>query len=300
MTGNSDAIDNSKIKSFYNCISDILTLEFMKSSKPRIAILRLCGVIGKAGFIGSKGLSLEDLNDRIEEAFSCNKLEAVCLIINSPGGSPVQSELIAKRIITLSKSKKIPVYSFVEDVAASGGYWLACAGSKIFASKNSIIGSIGVISSSFGLQEAINKIGIERRIYTSGKNKSILDPFMPAKESDIELIKTLQSTVHAHFIEYVKTRRSGKITQDDDLIFNGEFWAGDIALDYGLIDGIDDVYSFISNEFGDKVKIEYIKPKESWIKRKLSVFAKIFAEEISSEMKQSVKEISISNKYTLE
>ena len=188
----------------------------------------------------------------------------------------------------------------MEDVAASGGYWLACAGFKIFASKSSIIGSIGVISSGFGLQEAIGKLGIERRVYTSGKNKSVLDPFMPAKESDIKLIKKLQENVHSHFIDYVKTRRGGKITQDDEIIFNGEFWSGDIAIDYGLIDGIDDLYSFLDREFGDKVKIEYVKAKESWVKRKLGVFSHSLAKAFSSEIKNSVKEIAIENKYNLE
>ncbi len=300
MTANSTILVNQKEKSLYNCITDILTLEFLKTSKTRIAVLRLTGVIGKNSGMRGGGLSLDDLNARIEEAFNFARLAAVCIVINSPGGSPVQSELIAKRIISLSKEKKVPVYSFVEDVAASGGYWLACAGSKIFASKSSIVGSIGVISSGFGLQEAISKIGVERRVYTSGKNKSILDPFMPPKESDIKLIKKLQENVHAHFIDYVKTRRGGKITQSDEIIFNGEFWSGDIAADYGLIDGIDDLYSFINREFGEKIKIEYVKAKESWVKRKLGVFSNLLAKAFTSEIKKSVKEISIENKYNLE
>jgi signal peptide peptidase SppA len=241
------------------------------STSSTIAVLRLSGVIGKVGMRG--GLTIESLNDSIEKTFKTPKLSAVCLIINSPGGSPVQSELISARIIRLAEEKEIPVYSFVEDVAASGGYWLACAGDEIYVSKSSIIGSIGVVSSGFGFQDAIGKLGIERRIYTEGKNKSVLDPFQEAKPGDIKLIRGIQKEVHEHFINHVKTRRKGKLTQDDEILFNGEFWAGKNAVDFGLVDGIDDIYSFIKRKFGDKVKIEYMTPKQSWFKKKLGITA---------------------------
>jgi signal peptide peptidase SppA len=236
------------------------------STKRTINVLRLEGVIGSSSRLKS-GLNLASLNKLIEKAFSDDKLEAVFLVINSPGGSPVQSELIAARIIQLSNQKGIKVFTFIEDVAASGGYWLACAGEKIFASSSSIVGSIGVISSGFGFVEAIEKLGIERRIYTQGKNKSVLDPFTKVKESDLELVSKLQKNIHDNFINFVKSRRGNHITQDDDIIFNGEFWSGKIALDYGLIDGIKSMHDFIEEEYGDDVKIVNVEQKNSFIKK---------------------------------
>ncbi|MDX1917086.1 MAG: S49 family peptidase, partial [Rickettsiaceae bacterium] len=252
------ALNHKKTYSIIDVIINILCFDFSFFQNKKIAILRLSGVIGSSTKPGSKGLSLEGINPQIEKMFKLSNLECVCIIINSPGGSPVQSEMIALRIINLAKEKKIPVYSFVEDVAASGGYWLACAGNEIYASKNSIIGSIGVISASFGMVKAIEKLGIERRVHTAGKNKSVLDPFLEEKESDVELIKKIQAQIHDNFIDYVKTRRGGKLTQDEDILFTGEFWTGTIAHEYGLIDGIEDIYGFIKKRYGTKVKIEYI------------------------------------------
>lgn len=253
--------------------------------KPVVAIFRLEGVIGKVSSMKS-GLTLNSLNKLIEKMFKLEKLEAVCLTINSPGGSPVQAEIIASRIINLAKEKEVPVYSFVEDVAASGGYWLACAGEKIFASQSSIVGSIGVISSGFGFHEAIEKLGVERRVYTEGKTKSVLDPFKPAKDSDIKIIKKIQKDIHEHFVGTVKARRAGRLTQNDDILFNGEFWAGQTAVDFGLVDGINDVYSFIKEEFGENVKIEHIEHKQSWLKKRLGM-SKI-SKEISSDIANSL------------
>ena len=238
--------------------------------KQTVAILRLEGVIGKAGSMKS-GLTLSSLNKLIEKMFEIDRLAGVCLSINSPGGSPVQSELIASRIRNLAKEKEVPVYSFVEDVAASGGYWLACAGDKIYVSRSSIIGSIGVISSGFGFQNALEKLGIERRVYTQGKTKSVLDPFQEAKESDIKIIKKIQQEIHEHFIDTVKTCRAGRLTQSDDILFNGEFWTGQRAVDYGLADGVDEMYSFIQEQYGENVKIEHIEQKQSWFKKKLGM-----------------------------
>ena len=218
--------------------------------------------------------------------FKIERLDAICLSINSPGGSPVQADLIATRIIELAKVKDVPVFSFVEDVAASGGYWLACAGNKIYASKSSIIGSIGVISSGFGFHEAIEKLGIERRVYTEGKTKSVLDPFKPAKNSDIKIIRKIQQYIHYHFISTVKNRRAGRLTQNDDILFNGEFWSAQTAVDYGLIDGIDNLYSFIQKRYGDNVKIEHIENKQSWIKKKLGMSQ--VTQEFASELAEGV------------
>lgn len=268
--------------------------------KPVVAVFRLEGVIGKVSSMKS-GLTLNSLNKLIEKMFEIDRLDAICLSINSPGGSPVQAEIIASRIIKLAKEKDIPVYSFVEDVAASGGYWLACAGDKIFVSQSSIIGSIGVISSGFGFHEAIEKLGVERRVYTEGKTKSVLDPFKPAKESDIKIIKKIQRDIHEHFVSTVKERRAGRLTQSDDILFNGEFWAGQTAVDYGLVDGIDDVYSFIQNKFGDNVKVEHIEHKQSWLKKRLgmSQMSKEVAADVVNGLVDTVENKLQNSKFNL-
>ena len=273
-------------------------LPFFKNSNPVISVLRLEGVIGKVGAFKT-GLSIDGLNELIEIAFNKPKVKAVCLVINSPGGSPVQSELIASRIISLSKAKNIPVYSFVEDVAASGGYWLAAAGSEIYASKSSIVGSFGVISAGFGFEGAIEKLGITRRIYTAGKNKSVLDPFLPPKKEDISILKNLQKQVCDHFIDYIKTRRGGKLTQSDEILFTGEFWAGQSALDYGLIDGIDNLYNFVKQRFGEEVKIDYVTPKKSWFKKKMGLNATELSQEITDSAINSVENKSLYNKFQI-
>ena len=171
-----------------------------------------------------------------------------------------------------------------------GGYWLACAGDKIYVSESSIIGSIGVISSGFGFHEAISKLGIERRVYTQGKAKSVLDPFQPAKDSDIKLIKKIQKEIHEHFINTVKTRRAGCLTQSDDILFSGEFWTGQRAVDYGLVDGINDLYSFIQDKFGDNIKVEHIEHKQTWIKKKLGINK--MSDNFASELAESIVDIA--------
>lgn len=258
-----------------------------------VAVLHLNGVIGKVGVLKT-GLTIEGLNDLIERAFLLKNLVAVCVTINSPGGSPVQADLIAKRIRSLAKEKKIPVYSFIEDVAASGGYWLACIGDKIYASKSSIIGSIGVISAGFGFPIAINKLGIERRVYSEGKNKSILDPFQHVQEEDVKIIKNLQKQIHEHFIDYVKERRIGKLTQEDNILFNGEFWSGQTAVDFGLIDGIDDLYNFINRKY-ENATVTHITVKQSWIKKNLGMVGNSFAHELSESFSTSLVE-TVDNK----
>lgn len=275
-----------------------LVASIFGDSKEVIAVLRLSGVIGKISTVQS-GLTLESLNELIEKAFKIKRLKTLCLIINSPGGSPVQSELIAKRIRMLSKENKIKVYSFIEDMAASGGYWLACSGDHIYASRSSIIGSIGVVSSGFGFHEAINKLGIERRVYTEGKNKAVLDPFKPINKDDLKIIKNLQKQVYEHFVDYVKTRRAGKLTQQDDILFNGEFWAGQTALDYGLIDDLGDMYSVMKEKFGDNIKFQYLCAKQSWIKKKLGIASKILTDNFVDSLISSFKNKIINDKFDI-
>ena len=235
-----------------------------------IPTLRLSGVIGQAGLMRS-GLSISNLDKLIDKLFADKKSPAVALIINSPGGSPTQSSLIADKIIKKAKENNKKVLAFVEDVAASGGYWLACASDEIFIDKNSIIGSIGVISPGFGFVELIKKIGIERRVYTSGKSKNFLDPFKEEKTDDISRLKNIQEQIHENFISYIELRRGSKISKKDfDEVFSGLFWVGDKAIELGLADGIGSIYEIINEKFGKKAKIKFIDQKKSFLQRKLS------------------------------
>ena len=225
--------------------------------KPVIPVLRLQGPIGSMPPVRS-GLSLTAAAPAIERAFSMSKLPAVALAINSPGGSPVQSHLIFQRIRQLATEKGKRVHVFCEDVAASGGYFLALAGDEIYADPSSIVGSIGVISASFGFVETLNKLGIERRVYTAGRSKSTLDPFLPEKAEDIARLKVLQEDVHQTFIGIVKSRRQDKLKGSDDELFSGAFWSGPKALELGLIDGVGEMRSRLRALYGDDVQLRAI------------------------------------------
>ena len=224
-------------------------MPFLKSD-PTVAVIRLTGVIASQARV-----SLNDANigPLIEKAFRRGKPDAVALEINSPGGSPVQSSLIGARIRRMAEEKNIPVFAFVEDVAASGGYWLAAAADEIYADPSSVVGSIGVISSSFGLQDFIGNHGIERRVYTAGKSKSMLDPFKPEDPEDVARLKTLLEDIHVNFKEHITARRSGKLVTDRDL-FTGEVWLAARAQELGLIDGIGHLRPVMQERFGEKVK----------------------------------------------
>jgi signal peptide peptidase SppA len=241
---------------------------FSNILSPQISVLRLSGIIGDYGPMS--GLSLHSINEYIEEAFAIKRLTAVFLVINSPGGSPAQSDLIAKRIKFLSNKKSIPVYSFIEDVGASGGYWIACCADKIFSLESSIVGSIGVISTSFGFQDAIKKLGIERRIYTQGKNKCLLDKFLPENQEGVAILKRIQQNLHNTFIDYVKTSRKAKLSSTEEL-FDGSIWIGQEAKKLGLIDDVKDMYSFAKENFPENTILKFVKKKESWIKKKLGI-----------------------------
>ena len=235
-----------------------------------IPTLRLTGVIGQAG-IARSGLTIAGIEKLVDKLFSDKKAPAVALIINSPGGSPTQSSLIAEKIINLAKEKNKKVYAFVEDVAASGGYWLACAADEIYLDLNSIVGSIGVISPGFGFVDLIKKIGVERRVYTSGKSKSFLDPFKEEKKEDIDRLKSIQEQIHENFIEYVKSRRGSKLlTSAEDEIFSGLFWVGKKGVDLGLADGIGSINQIIREKYGNKAKIKLIDQKKSFLQKRLS------------------------------
>lgn len=237
-------------------------LPFVKSD-PTVAVIRLAGAIGMAG----RG-SLNDnaLAPIIEKAFSRGKPDAVAIEINSPGGSPVQSSLIAARIRRLADEKNIPVIAFVEDVAASGGYWLAAAADEIWADESSIVGSIGVISSGFGAHVFLARQGVERRVYTAGKSKSMLDPFSPEKPEDVKRLKGLLNDIHGVFITQIKSRRGDKLDSKQDL-FTGEIWVGHKAHDVGLIDGIGHLQAKMKERFGDKVKFRQYGARKALLQR---------------------------------
>ena len=236
--------------------------------KPTVAVLRLNGAIGNIGPL-RRGMNIQRLAPAIQRAFSVKGLKAVALSVNSPGGSAVQSALIYRRIRDLANEKNIPVLVFVEDVAASGGYWLACAGDEIFADANSIIGSIGVVTGGFGFVEAIGKLGIERRVYTAGARKAMLDPFRPENEDDVAHLKTIQKDMHDSFIDLVQRRRGKKLKGDD--LFTGEFWTGRKALELGLVDALGDMRSVCRDRFGEKVRLVVIGERRGWFKRRFGL-----------------------------
>jgi signal peptide peptidase SppA len=238
---------------------------------PTVAVLRLDGVISSGGLLGRSGLNLASLAGPIQAAFSVRRVKAVALAINSPGGSPVQSSLIAGRIRQLADEKKIPVYAFAEDVAASGGYWLATAADEIYADPASIVGSIGVISSGFGFAGLIERIGVERRLYTSGERKSFLDPFRPEQAEDVARLKSLQSDLHETFRQQVISRRGTRLSPDFPTLFSGEFWTGLRAKELGLVDGLGDLRSVMRMKFGDKVRLRLVGGRRSWLRRRLGM-----------------------------
>jgi signal peptide peptidase SppA len=241
---------------------------FFKKKKV-IAHIKLNGVIGNAGKF-KQGIDFSGQEEIIEKAFSLKKAEAIAISINSPGGSPVQSHLIYKFIRSHAKKSKKKVIVFSEDVAASGGYLIACAGDEIYANSSSIIGSIGVIYSSFGFTELIKKIGVERRVHTAGKNKSTLDPFLNEKAEDIERLKTIQLDLHKDFIKVVEESRGSKLNKSDIELFSGEFWSGSKAKELGLIDEIGNANEVLKEKFGDDVIIKKFEKSKGWLSKKLS------------------------------
>src|SRR3954462_10743700 len=224
-----------------------------------VPVVRLSGLIGAVTPL-RPGMTLGGIARTLERAFSVRNAKAVSLVINSPGGSPVQSRQIYLRIRQLAAEKKLPVLVFVEDVAASGGYMLACAGDEIFCDPSSILGSIGVVGGSFGFQELIKKIGVERRLYTAGEHKAMLDPFLPEDPDDVARIKALQRQIHATFIALVKQSRGARLKGADDVLFTGEYWAGETSVSLGLADAIGDLRSTLRARYGDKVQMPIIAP----------------------------------------
>jgi signal peptide peptidase SppA len=235
---------------------------------PVVPVVRLSGIIGVATPL-RPGLMLSTIARSLERAFSVRRARAVALIINSPGGSPTQSHLIFHRIRQLAVEKKIPVLAFVEDVGASGGYMLACAGDEIICDQYSIVGSIGVVGGSFGFPKLMDKLGIERRLYTSGEHKAMLDPFLPEKPEDVKRLKAIQKDIHAQFIALIKERRGAKLRGADKTLFSGEFWTAPKAIELGLVDGIGDLRSVLRERYGEKVRTPLIMAERSLLGRRL-------------------------------
>lgn len=242
-------------------------LPFTGAAGPRVSVIELYGVIGDIG-PSRKGLTLQRLEKAIEAAFKPGDLAAVALAINSPGGSAVQSRLICQTIRRLAREKDVPVIAFIEDVGASGGYILAIAGDEIYADDSSVVGSIGVIAGGFGFQDAIARLGVERRVHTAGKNKALLDPFKPENPDDVARLETILDDIHGQFIELVKARRPGKLADDPDL-FTGAVWTAPRAKALGLIDGTAQLGDFIRARYGKDVRIKRVSPTAGSLLKRL-------------------------------
>jgi signal peptide peptidase SppA len=238
-----------------------------RSRPPVVPVIRLSGTIGSVTPLRT-GLSLSVLNELLERAFQRKGIAAVALAVNSPGGSAVQASLIAARIRELAAKHELRVFTFIEDIAASGGYWLACAGDEIFADASSIVGSIGVVSAGFGFVEAIRKLGIERRVHTAGENKAILDPFRPERPEDVERLKSLQLDVHEEFKTLVRHRRGGRLDESNADLFTGAFWSGRRAVELGLVDGLGSMHQILRERYGPDVALKIVeRPQALWWRR---------------------------------
>ncbi len=253
---------------------------------PLVSVIRLSGVI--AASIRGGTLSDHGLAPAIERAFAKGKPAAVALVLNSPGGSPAQSALIAARIRRLAADRKIPVHAFVEDVAASGGYWLACAADDIWVDDSSILGSIGVISAGFGFADAMARIGVERRVHTAGAEKSMLDPFRPETPEDIARLREIQDDIHRAFIAHVQARRGDRLRAEQDL-FTGRFWAGRRAVELGLADGVAHIAPKLKELYGDKLRVQHFGPKRGLFQR--------FATQLTAEIATGIEDRALWSRY---
>lgn len=262
---------------------------------PVVPVLRFSGVIGQVG-IGRKGMTLEDMNDSIERAFKVKKKAAIAISVNSPGGSPVQSALMAARIRALAEEQDVPVYAFCEDVAASGGYWLACAADHIYAEAASVVGSVGVLSSGFGFQELIAKIGVERRIHTAGESKAMLDPFRPENPKDVERLKAIQEDVHDQFTTWVRERRGARVGEKANKLFDGSIWTGRQAVDLGLIDGVGNLHGVLREKFGEKVKLRQIKVSRGWLQKRFGLGSRT---DFAGDLISAIEERGLWGRYGL-
>lgn len=238
-----------------------------RAARRRLAVVRLEGVIGTGSTLTRRRLSMRAMESRLVRAFALPRAEAVVLLVNSPGGSPVQSARLCNRIRELAKYNHRPVIAFIDDVAASGGYWLACAGDEIYANPSSIVGSIGVISAGFGFVGLMEKLGLERRLHVSGNRKALLDPFSPEDPDDVAHLRSIQTQVHQEFIDAVRERRGKRLSGSDEELFSGAFWTGRQALERGLVDGVGDVTTILLEKFGRGIRLVEISDRVPWWRR---------------------------------
>jgi signal peptide peptidase SppA len=245
--------------------SSLLPARFTRRG-PLLPVVKLHGTIG----VGSPlrpALNLDTVNTTLERAFSYRGVPAVLLAINSPGGSAVQSALIHNRVRQLAEQRKVKVITFCEDVAASGGYWLATAGDEIYADHASLVGSIGVLYAGFGFVEALNRLGVERRVHTAGGSKMMLDPFQPQREEDVARLQTMQADIHEVFKTLVRTRRDGRLKAGDEELFSGAFWSGGQALQLGLVDGLGSLHDVVKEKFGAEAVLKPVSRPGGWMRR---------------------------------
>jgi serine protease SohB len=262
---NEQLSDRPGLPNLVDRVKQLIPAKFRRDI-PVVPVVRLSGVIGAVTPL-RPGLTLAGIARTLERAFATRHARAVALVINSPGGSPVQSRQIYLRIRQLAAEKKLPVLVFVEDVAASGGYMIACAGDEIFCDPSSILGSIGVVGGGFGFQDLIKRIGVERRLYTAGEHKATLDPFLPEKPEEVERLKLIQREIHDDFIALVKERRGAHLAGPETDLFSGEYWTGRTALELGLVDAVGDLRSVLRERFGEKVITPVIAPERSLLGR---------------------------------
>ena len=267
---------------------------------PVVAVLRLEGIIASRGGVRQRPLSLAGLADQIERAFALDGLVAVALAINSPGGSPAQSSLIERRIRQLAAENNVPVLAFAEDVAASGGYWLALAGDEIYATEGSILGSIGVVSAGFGFTDVLKRFGIERRVHTAGENKAMLDPFRPEDPEDVSRLLALQLDIHDGFKTLVRARRGARLKEDRE-IFTGAVFTGRQAVANGLIDGIGDLRGVLRDRFGEAVQLRPIAPRGGgWFRRRAApLAARAWPSELALDLVEAIEDRTIWARFGL-
>jgi signal peptide peptidase SppA len=238
----------------------------LRGDRPVVPVVRLAGVIGVSTPLRS-ALTLAGVARPLERAFGMRQARAVAIVVNSPGGAPVQSHLIYRRIRQLAAENNRPVIAFAEDVAASGGYMIACAADEIICDPSSIVGSIGVVGGSFGFSKLIDKLGVERRLYTSGDHKAMLDPFLPEKPDDVERLKSVQREIHEGFIDLVKQSRGSRLKGQEKTLFSGEYWTGSKAIELGLADALGDLRGTLRARFGDDVLTPLVAPARGWFGR---------------------------------
>ncbi len=292
----SEETDQETLKKFRSFMRSMPFVGKHFEDRPKVSVIRLSGVIMDSARRSS--ISFARVSKQIEKAFDKPGVVAVALAINSPGGSAGQSSLIANEIRYWAEEKNLPVYAFVEDVAASGGYWLACAADEIYAQAVSIVGSIGVISASFGFEDFIKKHDIHRRLHTSGHEKSMLDPFLPGKPEDLERLSSLQKDLHNCFIDWVRERRGHMLKAADRTLFEGRFWTAQTALELGLIDGMQDMRGFLTSKYGDRVKLIDVSAE----KRLFALPSPLMQADMSGmgdELLQSIESRSVWARYGL-